>query len=166
MISLSQTPLCVREECDFAPMTLNRRLSSLPGFFQFLREVAAEGKLPLTVQNPAHTNFIKRPAANPVVEAKPLTVTAARKLMGLPSGDAVIDHRDRAIVKFYLFAGARIATGCRLEVADFSMDEGDATLRIQEKGRGKSRRTIGIHPELAERSLDLASDDQWNGDSG
>jgi len=28
------------EECGFAPKTLNRRLSSLAGFFQFLREVA------------------------------------------------------------------------------------------------------------------------------
>jgi len=37
------------EECGFAPMTLNRRLSSLSGFFQFLREVAADGKLPITV---------------------------------------------------------------------------------------------------------------------
>ena len=35
--------------------------------------------------------------------------------MGLPSGDSVLDFRDRAIIKFFLYTGARIGTGCRLE---------------------------------------------------
>ena len=33
--------------------------------------------------------------------------------MGLPSGDSVFDFRDRAIIKFFLYSGARIGTGCR-----------------------------------------------------
>src|SRR5262249_50672658 len=36
-----------------APKTVNRRLSSLSGFFKFLREVAAEMRLPIQVANPA-----------------------------------------------------------------------------------------------------------------
>ncbi len=70
--------------------------------------------------------------------------------MELPRGDGVLEVRDRAILKFYLFTGARIATGCRLHVQDLHLEEEDATIRIQEKGRGTAKRTIGIHPELAE----------------
>ena len=70
--------------------------------------------------------------------------------MGYPTGDDVFAFRDRAILKFYLFTGARIGTGCRLDVEDFRFDETDSTIRIQEKGRGKSKRTVGIHPEAAE----------------
>jgi site-specific recombinase XerD len=138
------------DEKDFAPKTLNRRISSLSGFFQFMREVAADAKLPIIVQNPAHKDFIKRPATDPVEETKPLTANQARKLMGYPAGDEILDFRDRAILKFYLFTGARIATGCNLDVADFRFDEDDSTIRIEEKGRSKSKRTIGIHPEAAE----------------
>ncbi len=137
-------------EQEFAPKTLNRRISSLSGFFQFLREAAADAKLPITVQNPAHKDFIKRPSTEPVAETKALSPGTARKLMGLPNGESILEYRDRAILKFYLFTGARIATGCKLRVDDFHMDEDDPTLRIQEKGRGKSTRTIGIHSELAE----------------
>jgi integrase/recombinase XerD len=138
------------EEQEFAPKTLNRRISSLSGFFQFLREAAADAKLPITVQNPAHKDFIKRPSTDPVEETKSLSPGNARKLMGFPSGETVLEYRDRAILKFYLFTGARIATGCRLRVEDFHMEDEDATIRIQEKGRGRARRTIGIHCELAE----------------
>ena len=138
------------EEQEFAPKTLNRRISSLSGFFQFMRETAADAKLPIAVQNPAHKDFIKRPSTDPLEETKALSPGNARKLMGLPGDDLVIDYRDRAILKFYLFTGSRIGTGCKLRVEDFHMDDDDATLRIQEKGRAKSKRTIGIHPELAE----------------
>ena len=98
-----------------------------------MREVAADAKLSIIVQNPAHKDFIKRPATDPVEETKPLTANQARKLMGFASGDEVLDYRDRAILKFYLFTGARIATGCNLDVADFRFDEDDSTIRIEEK---------------------------------
>ena len=138
------------EEQDFAPKTLNRRISSLSGFFQFLRETAADAKLPIMVQNPAHKDFIKRPSTEPVEETKSLSPGNARRLMGLPNGESVLDYRDRAILKFFLFTGSRIATGTKLLVEDFHMEDEDATIRIREKGRGKARRTIGIHAEFAE----------------
>ncbi len=138
------------DEQAFAPKTLNRRISSLSGFFQFLREAAADAKLPITVQNPAHKDFIKRPSTDPVQETKALSPGNARKLMGFPNGETVLDYRDRAILKLYLFTGSRIATGTKLLVEDFHLEEEDATIRIREKGRGKARRTIGIHSELSE----------------
>jgi len=139
------------QDLDQAPKTLNHRISALSGFFEFAREAAAAGKLPILVHNPAHKDFIKRPSTDPVDETAALSARNARKLMELPvtNGD-VLSYRDRAILKFYLFTGARIRTGCLLDVADFRFDEEDPKLRIQEKGRGKSRRTIGIHIEAAE----------------
>ena len=68
--------------------------------------------------------------------------------MGLPAGDTLIDFRDRAILKFYLYSGARLGTGCRLKVSDFHQDGEQATIRIHEKG--DHHRTIGLHFTAAE----------------
>lgn len=139
------------QELDQAPKTLNHRISALSGFFEFVREAAAGGKLPILVHNPAHKDFIKRPSTDPVDETAALSARNARKLMELPNGDdRILALRDRAILKFYLFTGARIRTGCLLDVADFRFDEEDPKIRVQEKGRGKSKRTIGVHIEAAE----------------
>jgi integrase len=68
--------------------------------------------------------------------------------MGLPTGDDVLDFRDRAILKTYLYTGVRLATACRLRVRDFHQDGEEATLTINEKGN--RHRTIGIHFAAAE----------------
>ena len=133
-----------------APSTLNRRVASLSGFFRYMREAAAEARLPLVVPNPAHSQFIRREPAEPVEPTKALTTSRARQLPTLPRGDSVIAFRDRAILNFYLYTGARIGTGCRLLVEDFHQDELDPTLKIQEKGRGRAKRPLGIHFMLAE----------------
>ena len=72
----------------------------------------------------------------------------ARQLMGMPAGDSVLDHRDRALLKFYLYSGARISTGCRLRVSDFHQDGEESTIRLHEKG--DHRRTIGLHYAAAQ----------------
>jgi integrase/recombinase XerC len=68
--------------------------------------------------------------------------------MGLPAGDDMLDFRDRAILKSYLYTGVRLATACRLRVRDFHQDGDEATLTINEKGN--RHRTIGIHFAAAE----------------
>jgi integrase/recombinase XerC len=68
--------------------------------------------------------------------------------MGLPAGDGVLDYRDRAILKTYLYTGVRLATACRLRVRDFHQDGDEAILTINEKG--SRHRTIGIHSAAAE----------------
>jgi len=140
----------MQHDRDFAPKTLNRRISSLSGFYTFMRETAAVAKLPIIVPNPAHSQFIGRESKDPVEPTQALSAPRARQLIGSPEGDSVLAYRDRAILKFYLYTGARIGTGCRLQVADFHQDEDDATLKIREKGRGKSKRTIGVHFAVAE----------------
>ena len=127
-----------------APKTLNRRISSLSSFYKYLHGAAAELRLPITVPNPAHAQFIARESTDAREETKALSVIRARQLMNMPSGESVFDYRDRAILKLYIYSGIRLSTGCRLKVEDFHMDEGEATIRIHEKG--DKRRTIGLNP--------------------
>src|ERR1700730_738149 len=131
-----------------APKTLNRRISSLSSFYKYLAGAAAELRLPVNVPNPAHAQFIARESSDPLEGTRALTATRARQLMGLPAGDDVLDFRDRAILKTYLYTGVRLAIACRLRVKDFHQDGEQATLTINEKGN--KHRTIGIHFAAAE----------------
>jgi site-specific recombinase XerD len=126
-----------------APKTLNRRIASLSSFYKYLAAAAAELRLPIIIANPAHSQFIPRLSSDPLEETQALTTARARQLMGYPASDSLIDCRDRAILKFYLYSGARLATGCRVKVNDFHVDESGATIRISEKG--DKRRKIGLH---------------------
>ena len=135
-------------DADLAPKTLNRRISSLSSFYKYLAGCAAEFRLPIVVPNPAHAQFIARSKSDPREETRALSATRARQLMGMPAGDSLIDFRDRAILKFYLYSGARISTGCRLRVSDFHQDGDEATIRLHEKG--DHRRTIGLHYAAAQ----------------
>ena len=100
---------------DLAPKTLNRRIASLSSFYKYLAAAASELRLPITVPNPAHAQFIARESSDPREETKALTATRARQLMGLPHGDTVLDFRDRAILKLYLYSGMgkRPLSACR-----------------------------------------------------
>jgi site-specific recombinase XerD len=131
-----------------APKTINRRLSSLSSFYKYLGAAAAELRLPIIVPNPAHAQFLPRSAGDPVDETQALTIARARQLMGLPAEDTLLACRDRAILRFYVYSGARLTTGCRITVDDFHQDECGATIRINEKGQ--RRRTIGLHYNAAQ----------------
>ena len=140
-----------RDSLEFggmAPKTVSRRISSVSSFYKYLQAVAAEMRLPNVVPNPAHAQFIGRSSQDPVDETKALTATRARQLMGLPQGDDLIAFRDRAILRFCLYAGVRIGTVCRTRVQDFHVEGDEATIRVAEKG--DKRRTIGLHFAAAE----------------
>jgi len=132
-----------------APKTINRRISSVSGFYKYVGAAAAELRLPITIPNPAHAQFIGRSSSDPVDETRALTASRARQLMSLPDGDHVLAARDRAILKLYLYSGIRLTTGCCLRVEDFEQEEGgEAILRLREKG--DKRRTIGLHYAAAQ----------------
>jgi site-specific recombinase XerD len=131
-----------------APKTMLRRISSLSAFYKYLQGAAAELRLPITVGNPAHAQFVPRGSADAIDETKALTATRARQLMGMPAGDDLVAVRDRAILKLYLFSGIRLSTGCRLKVSDFHQDGEEATIKLHEKG--DKRRTIGLHFNAAQ----------------
>ncbi|PWU11313.1 MAG: hypothetical protein C5B51_02910 [Terriglobia bacterium] len=131
-----------------APKTLNRRISSLSSFYKYLAAAAAELRLPITVPNPAHAQFISRESTDPREETRALSAARARQLVGLPAGNSVLDYRDRAILKFFLYSGARLSTAYRLKASDFHQDGDEATIRLHEKG--DKRRTIGLHFQAAQ----------------
>ena len=56
-------------EEDKAPKTINRRIASLSSFYKYLQGAAAELRLPITVPNPAHAQFIARGATDPARRA-------------------------------------------------------------------------------------------------
>lgn len=126
-----------------APKTINRRISSLSSFYKYLAAAAAEMRLPITVPNPAHAQFIARSSTDPVRETKSLSASRARQLMALPTSEDVLGYRDRALLKVFLYTGARLSSICALRVEDFNEEGDTCTLRLQEKGA--KRRTIGIH---------------------
>lgn len=134
-----------------APATVNARISALSNFYGFMREAAtSELKLPIQVPNPAHAQFIGRTSPSPKTPTRALTRTLAHRLMALPVGDAALAVRDRAILAVFLYVGVRIGTACKLEVRDFHDDPEDPTLGLQEKGRARAKRTVGIHLHCAE----------------
>jgi site-specific recombinase XerD len=126
-----------------APKAINRRISSISSFYKFLSGAAAELRLPITVPNPAHAPFIAREASDPVEETRAFSDTRTRQLMAMVTGESLIELRDRSILKFYRYAGARIETGCALNVSDFRQDGDEARLRFHLKG--SRAKTKGIH---------------------
>src|SRR5262249_3044912 len=131
------------------------RISSLSGFFKFLREVAAEMRLPIQVANPADKEFIARDNADPVEERQHFSAAKARLLFGMPGKDredTLLDYRDPARLKCLIYSGMRISTLLHLDVKDFHYDDHSPTLRISEKGN--RRRTIGLNIAAAEAIRD------------
>jgi site-specific recombinase XerD len=135
-------------ENNAAPKAINRRISSLSSLYKYLAAAAAEMRLPITVPNPAHAQFISRESTDPREDTRALSATRARQLIGLPDGESIVDYRDRAILKTFLWSGIRLGTACRLKVSDFHQDGDEATLRLHEKG--DKRRTIGLHFHAAQ----------------
>jgi len=78
------------------------RVSSLSSFYKYLGGAAAELRLPITVPNPAHAQFIARSSTDPRDETHHLSATRARQLMSLPQGNDVFACRDRALLKVVL----------------------------------------------------------------
>jgi len=139
-------------EDSAAPKTINRRISSLSSFYKFLAAAAAELRLPITVPNPAHAQFISREASDAVDETQALSLARARQLLNMAKGDSLFEIRNRAILRFYIFTGARIATGCKLKVNDFQQDGDESTIRFHLKG-GRVK-TKGINYQAAEAIQD------------
>lgn len=133
-----------------APATLNSRISAVSRFYKFMRELAAELRLPMVPPNPAHPVFIKRATVEAVQPTAALTRSLGHKLLSLPSAsdegmDEVLAARDRAILSCFLYVGLRTSSVCALDIADFHNDPSNPVLTITEKGRKATRRRVGVH---------------------
>lgn len=131
-----------------APKTINHRITCLSSFYRFLGGCASEARLPITVPNPAHVQFIRRMNDSPVRQRHSMSLTEIRRLLSFIEGESPLAVRDRAILTVLYFTGIRIGTLRMLDVAHFHDSEEDPSLTIVEKG--SKRRTIGIHFLAAE----------------
>ena len=72
----------------------------------------------------------------------------------MPPNANLVEYRDRAILKLYLYSGIRLATGCQPRVEDLHQDGDEATVRLHEKGN--KRRTVGLHFAALRLSKDIS----------
>jgi Phage integrase, N-terminal SAM-like domain len=66
-----------------APKTINRRISSISSFYKYLAAAAAEMRLPITVPNPAHAQFISRESTDPREETPAPTLPSRNDAIAL-----------------------------------------------------------------------------------
>ena len=105
-----------------AGKTINRRISSLSSFYKFLAGAAAELRLPITVPNPAHAQFISRESADPVDETRALSAVRARQLLAMPAGESAIALRDSR--DFEILCLLRSSHRHRLQAESFGLSSG------------------------------------------
>lgn len=128
--------------------TVNGRLSALSSFFEFLRAVAAEYRLPVNLPNPAHRDWNPRLKDKPKKLTRDLTLAQMHELLTLPKGEDVIAYRDRARLSFLVGMGARISTACALKISDFfENSEQGPQVKLWEKGG--EERIEGCHIKVS-----------------
>ena len=100
------------------------------------QRAAAELRLPITVPNPAHAQFISRRSPLTPSRKRARCRPSAPELMGFPGrGVAACAARSRDREVLPLHRPACIAAGCRSKVSvDFHQDGDEATLRFHLKG--------------------------------
>jgi integrase/recombinase XerC len=114
-------------EQQYAKTTINRRLAALRSWFRFL---CRQGVL---TANPA--DGLRGPRQDKKLPTF-LTETALSELLRTPSATTAMGLRDRAILEALYSAGLRVSELTGLNIDDFDLDEGSATVR----GKGKKER--------------------------
>jgi integrase/recombinase XerC len=116
-------------EQQYAKTTINRRLAALRSWFRFL---CRQGVL---TANPA--DGLRGPRQDKKLPTF-LTEDALAKLMRTPAAEGPMGLRDRAILESLYSAGLRVSELTGLNLDDFDLGEGVATVR----GKGKKERLV------------------------
>ena len=125
------------EQRDLAPSTIDRRLSTVCGFYRFAH---IDGRVPA---NPAQ--YVRRPKVHPS-EGRGLD----RQEFGTFLYTAERFDPDHAALAVLLgLNGLRVSEACGTNIEDFAVDRGHRTLRIMGKGQ-----QAGGHPARAKGSPD------------
>lgn len=127
--------------------TVHGRLCALSRFFEYLIRMAAKGKLPINVFNPAHQDFVEREGDAAENPAPALSVEQLHELLALPSGDGVLEHRDRAILTVAAAMGFRVSTLVRLEVHDVYKDPVHGSVVTYWQKGDRKEKPQGMHPK-------------------
>lgn len=136
------------EERGLAASTIDRRLSTVCGFYRFAH---IEGSISA---NPAQ--YVRRPRVHPV-EGRGLD----RSELGVFLFTAEHFDRDHAALAVLLgLNGLRVSEACGTNVEDLGFERGHRTLRIV--GKGNKPATIPLVPRTA-RTIDLAVGERHEG---
>lgn len=129
--------------------TVNRRLSSLKGWFRWLH---ARGFIPgdpaSVLQGPKQSKHLPH-VIRPGDMVRLLSVHAKRDLDGNPRTQTPADMRDQALLEFLYACGARVseASGLLLRNVDFDQHQ------VKVLGKGSKERIIPLH-DMALSSMD------------
>jgi integrase/recombinase XerD len=136
------------ELCGLAASTIDRRLSTVCGFYRFAH---IDGRIP---SNPAQ--YVRRPKVHPS-EGRGLD----REEMGrfLFTAERV-DHDHAALAVLLGLNGLRVMEACETNVEDLGLERGHRTLRIM--GKGAKPAVIPLVPRTAP-TIDLAVGERTEG---
>ena len=136
------------EDRGLAPSTIDRRLSTVCGFYRFAH---IDGRIG---SNPAQ--YVRRPQVHPT-DARGLD----RSELGVFLFTAEqYDHHHAALAVLLGLNGLRVSEACAATIEDLGLERGHRTLRII--GKGNKPATIPLVPRTA-RTIDLAVGERFDG---
>jgi integrase len=137
-IELYRTSL---ENRDLAAATVDRRLSTVCGFFRFAH---IDGRI---AANPAQ--YVRRPTVHPNDSAGMDRAALGTFLFTAER----YDHAHAALAVLLGLNGLRVSEACATNIEDLAFERGHRTLRIN--GKGNKPAVIPLVPRTA-RTIDLA----------
>ncbi|MDO4502954.1 MAG: tyrosine recombinase [Coriobacteriia bacterium] len=133
--------LAEQDRAGYARSTINRRLSSLRGFFGYCQSCElCQGNPAAALQGP------KQPKTLPKVLRRSdmtrlLAVHAAVDLDGRPREQSASDLRDQALLELLYACGVRVSEAAGLKPADVDLAQGQARVM----GKGSKERIVPLH---------------------
>lgn len=136
------------DRAQYSRTTVNRKLSSLRGFFGWLCVCGAIPEDPASVlQGPKQPKSLPH-TIKPADMAKILTVHSGRDGAGRPREQTPSDMRDQALLEMLYACGARISEASELLLSGVDLENSQVKLF----GKGSKERIVPIH-ELAASSM-------------
>lgn len=128
-----------QSEQGLKPATINRRLSALSSFFEYLIIESENGHW----QNPVHwRRHSVRPGHHLPRDASDQTVEALLEV--------IVDTRDRAMVMLMLGAGLRVGEVVKLEIDDLDFSTTTPLSRLRVRGKGDKERVAWMACEVSQ----------------
>lgn len=136
------------EERGLAPATIDRRLSTVCGFYRFAH---IDGRIAL---NPAQ--YVRRPTVHRS-EGRGLDRSELGRFLFAAEA---FDHDHAALAVLLGLNGLRVSEACATDIEDLGLERGHRTLRIM--GKGAEPAVIPLVPRTA-RTIDLAVGERSSG---
>ncbi len=136
------------EQRGLAPSTIDRRLSTVCGFYRYAH---IDGRIPA---NPAE--YVRRPKVHPT-EGRGLDRTELGRFL---SAAEHYDPTHQALGALLGLNGLRVSEACDTNIENLAFERGHRTLKIT--GKGNKPATIPLVPRVA-RTIDLAVGERHQG---